>query len=379
MHNSTYLFQANDAGWQSWTERCRHDFYHTAAYHRYSESYGEGAAYLAVYGDRDRFLALPYLLRDIDIAGISSGCAGKDVTSVYGYAGPLVCGNAIDADFEREAWRAIYEIWRNQDVVSAFARLHPLLNNHSYVLISQPGEAVSAELLEVGPTVSLDLTQSDEEAWAEYRRTTRGEIRQGRKRGLAVTVDEEWTHLDCFLELYYITMKRNQASAYYYFSREQILDLKEALGKHALLVHVWSGNLIISSAIFIEYDGILHAHLEGNHPEYLKQGPFKLMVDELRLWGRQRGDRGLHLGGGRGGQEDSLFLFKAGLSKKRHPFFVARWIVDPSRYEWLVQERRREADASDLALDTGSYFPAYRAPLACAPPPAASEPETVLA
>ena len=76
-----------------WDEQLRyvdHDFYHTAAYHQFSEEQGEGKAFLAVYREGDnRRLLWPYLLRRID--GLGSG-GYFDVTSVYGYPGPLGVG-----------------------------------------------------------------------------------------------------------------------------------------------------------------------------------------------------------------------------------------------------------------------------------------------
>jgi hypothetical protein len=83
----------------------------------------------------------------------------------------------------------------------------------------------------------------------------------------------------------------------------------------------------------------------------------------VRRWGRERGDRVLHLGGGRGGREDSLFAFKSRFSKRRHPFYTGRWILDPQAYRELVAGRQRLLERSGRRVAGTGWFPLYRAPL----------------
>src|SRR5581483_8651845 len=87
------LLTSNQPEWDRWLERPRHDIYHSAAYHALSESAGEGRAFLAIVGSPDRYLAWPYLLRPIAIEGIER-CEFSDITSVYGYSGPITHGGS---------------------------------------------------------------------------------------------------------------------------------------------------------------------------------------------------------------------------------------------------------------------------------------------
>ena len=73
---------------------------------------------------------------------------------------------------------------------------------------------------------------------------------------------------------------------------------------------------------------------------------------------KKRGNRVLHLGGGLGGAPDSLFAFKAGFSKARHPFRTWRVVVDEDRYRELT----RAAQPGLAAADVPGFFPAYRRP-----------------
>ena len=108
-----------------------------------------------------------------------------------------------------------------------------------------------------------------------------------------------------------------------------------------------------------ELDGIVQAHLAGTNEGLRQLSPLKVLLDDARSWARNRGNHVLHLGGGRGGKEDSLFAFKARFSARRHAFHTGRWILEPRLYRELVEARWRGLGSCD---STGEgFFPAYRA------------------
>jgi lipid II:glycine glycyltransferase (peptidoglycan interpeptide bridge formation enzyme) len=117
---------------------------------------------------------------------------------------------------------------------------------------------------------------------------------------------------------------------------------------------------VICGGLFILCDGIVQYHLSGTLGEFLELAPMKLLLDTVRLWANERKGRVLHLGGGVGAQEDSLFEFKAGFSDRRHEFAVWRWMLLPKIYDQLCQERRRWNSRNGFNSVATDYFPAYR-------------------
>ena len=91
--------------------------------------------------------------------------------------------------------------------------------------------------------------------------------------------------------------------------------------------------------------------------------PLKLLLDDVRRWGNARGDLVLHLGGGRGGSEDSLFAFKSRFSRRRHAFHTGRWVLDRVAYQELVAARERWLAKAGRSTASPGWFPAFRAPL----------------
>jgi hypothetical protein len=353
-----FVLDVNDPAWDEWVLRAPHDIYHTAAYHRFAQEQGEGTALLAVYGTAHRFLAWPYLLRRIETHGAGSQFL-NDITSVYGYSGPVASGCEISDDFVKSAITAIQDVWRCQNAVSAFARFHPLLETHRWLVETIAGDGVTGN----GKTVSVNASISDEESFRTYTRILRQEITAARKVGLRTEVDETWSSADEFLRLYHQTMIRNRAPVSYRFSSEYISDLKQKLGSHAVLLNTKLEGRIVLSCIWLSYGSWMHAHLEGADENYLRYSPFKVMIDDVRRWAGERGYQALHLGGGRGGKEDSLFAFKARFSRLHHAFCTGRFILNQQAYDDLCEARRQEAAGLGMLFEPAGFFPAYRAVL----------------
>ena len=353
MHSIRILDAASNE-WDQWLEAANHDFYQLRQYHLCAQENGEGRAFLAVSGSAEQFVAWPYLLRDIP--GESTL---KDVCSAYGYPGPVCSRGLRDAAVIENAWKEIVAAWRFQNAVSAFTRFHPLIENSEWLMRTSASLGIRSN----GETVSLDLECSDDERRRAYQRILRQEINSARQLGVTTEVDESWSRLDEFVVLYHQTMERNKAAGSYFFPIEYFRELKAALGSHAhLMVTTFQGQLALA-CVFIEYAGTLHAHLEGADHRFMHLSPFKVMVDDVSRWARERGNRALHLGGGRGGRNDSLFAFKARFSKRRHQFRTGRWVIDDAAYAGLCEARKAEASQSAMEYAPGEFFPAYRAPL----------------
>ena len=358
----TELLAADSPDWDARLERVARDIYHTAGYHRYAAASGSGEPFLVVVGDDARGVAWPYLLRRVStIAGLE-GSDATDVDSVYGYPGPLAWGCGPGDPFIAAAWHEIRNVWRSQGAIAAFTRFHPLLDN---VALARGFEGAGDDsIVAGGPTVSIDCTLDDDAALTGYARVLRQEIAKGRQAGLVTEPDETWSEVDAFVRLYAETMARNRAPSAYDVTTDDVIRLRDALDGHLhLLVTRLDGN-VAGAQLFFEFQGIVHAHLVGTDEGQRRLSPLKVMLDDARLWARERGNRVLHLGGGRGGREDSLLAFKGRFSPRRHEFHTGRWILDPDRYAQLVEMQATHAAAASLVRADAGWFPAYRAPLA---------------
>jgi hypothetical protein len=366
------LVAANDAAWDTRLDGVPRDVYHTSGYHRYASTSGAAEPLLVVVGHGTRGLAWPYLLRRVAAVEGLEHSGATDIDSVYGYPGPIAWGCDPGDPFLAAAWGEVCEVWRSQGAVAAFTRFHPLLGNvelaRGFADASgggdgQPSASGTGPIVAGGQTVSIDCALDDADALAGYARVLRQEIAQGRRAGLVTEPDEDWSEIDAFISMYEATMSRNRAASSYGLSLDDALRLREELGDHIHLLVTRLDGAVVGAGLFTEFDRIVQAHLVGTDESQHRLSPLKVMLDDARMWARRRGNRILHLGGGRGGREDSLLAFKGRFSPRRHAFHTGRWILDPAGYAELADRRSIAAAERGLAVGDPGWFPAYRAPL----------------
>jgi ribosomal protein S18 acetylase RimI-like enzyme len=351
-----------------WDERLRSttsDVYHRSGYHRHAEATDGGTAYLAVIRDGNRAgLIWPYLVRPIAGVDELADRTGSDIDSVYGYPGPLAWGAAPGDEFVRHASEELVALWREQGGVTAFTRFHPILSNEQWAeQLGAGGPDGAPPIVQVGETVGIDLRQEGSSIVAGYRKTLRQEIARARRAGLSSRLDEDWSSLGIFTALYRDTMTRTRAAESYFYVEEDFRALKSELGEELHLFVTEADGRTAAAGLFTEHQGIVQAHLVGTDEAFRAWSPLKLLLDDVRSWASERGDHVFHLGGGRGGRDDSLMAFKRRFSALRFRFAVGRWVLDPVAYADLIAAHRtRTADAGWILADR-AYFPSYRTPV----------------
>ena len=243
------------AQWREALEGIGHDFYHEAAYHRFCQERGDGEGYLAVYREAESVLLWPYLLRPIE-----GSAEYSDVTSVYGYPGPLASG--ASGPFVERGLAALKDHWRSRNAVTAFTRLHPILGNQFLLEDIEPAQLG-------GATIAVDLRLPPEEIWRRYRKDIRHDIRHAHRHGLTVEPDPDLLRLPRFVELYRETMIRNHAEQSYFFDCSYFRRLFESFPLRAHLFTVCDGETVAAGGIFIETGRIVQYHLAASAGAHL--------------------------------------------------------------------------------------------------------------
>jgi sugar O-acyltransferase (sialic acid O-acetyltransferase NeuD family) len=346
----------DDARWMDFLQRVRHDFYHLPEYVRLEaeQSVGTATAFYAEQGEA-RFLIPLVLCRSPFSRGASP--AWQDATSPYGYACPLLLTDGDGPSGEEQLerfWEAFRTAGKAQNIVTVFLRLHPLLP-----LPTKPLEK-NGQLVRHGQTIYLDLNTDADKILAGYCRNHRRDLRRIAAAGFQVALDH-WDHYPQFIEIYRSTMKRRDAEDMYFFEGNYFERLREALGENLHLATVVSPlGEIAGGEIFVSTCGIVQNHLSGTADGFHRFAPAKLLTNHVRRWAQSQGEKLFHLGGGLGGREDSLFQFKAGFSSHRADFYTYRIVLDPSKYQQLVERWRL---SGGQVSEAGDFFPLYRRPI----------------
>ncbi|MFX0558416.1 peptidoglycan bridge formation glycyltransferase FemA/FemB family protein [Maribacter sp. CXY002] len=316
-----------------------HDFYHTYDYHTISKKEGEQPI-LFLYTENEYKIAIPFLKRAI------AGTPYHDLTSVYGYAGPIT--KNINQTFNNQKFITNFKNWLEEEgIISVFSRLHPYFD-YQNTLLSGIGEQPV-----LGKVVNIDLTQNLEEQRREYGKSTKNRTNKCR-RLCTVKLAETDEEINTFIDIYYENMDRLEANKDYYFSRQYFFDFLKCTDfkTDILLVNHVEDTTTVAASMFVKTGNMVQFHLSGSKTDYLSIAPANLFLDEMRIRATEEGYTYFNLGGGLGSKEDSLFNFKASFSKNHKEFAVWKYIANQTVYDDLSHK---------TAKTNTDFFPLYRA------------------
>lgn len=314
-----------------------YDCYHTYDYHIIGKK-DEELPILLYFESQNIQIALPLLKRFIPETEYF------DLTSVYGYAGPILNGTIkpkVLAIFQKE----LMLYCKKESIISIFSRLNPYINGQVECLRDL------GEIMKIGDIVNVNLNKSLEDQRLDYSATTKRYVNKARK---LCTIKKSNSKDDIliFKDLYHENMSRVNANDYYFFSEKYFFDILKSKNFETQVIYAILNETseIISGAITIKTNNVTHYHLSGTSTKYLKINPLRLLLDEIRVSSTEEKQLYLNLGGGLGAKNDALFSFKSSFSKESKEFKVWKFIANQDVYKSLI---------FDKDLDT-SFFPAYR-------------------
>jgi len=313
------------------------DFYHLAEYHQMDES---GASFLLHYSGELSAFALPVILRPIETTKYN------DITSVYGYAGPLSNTNRPDKETILRFHKNLLQFFDENSVVSAFSRLHPLFPIQELILEN------IGNSLDTGVTVAIDLNLSENEQTKQYSHSLKNAINHLKREHLTVKKAETQAEIETFVDIYTENMNRVHASKIYFFDNAYFFHFLQKLP--SILYLAYYEGKIISGSLFTDCNGIIQPHLSATLNDYLYLSPLKYIWDQIRHYGVGKNRNTMHLGGGFGGSCDTLFEFKAQFSHQHFPFKTWRYVHNREMYDQLVNIKFRNR------LPDSAFFPLYR-------------------
>jgi serine/alanine adding enzyme len=274
-----------------------------------------------------------------------------DLVTPYGYGGPIIIEvgklgkEVLINDFDK----AFSHYCQENRIVSEFIRFHPVINNaHDFKSIY--------EVSNIRKTVGTNLVNFDDPFQSEFSKSCRKDVRRAIKDGVSYKITHKPSdiHINKFKEIYYSTMNRNEALAYYYFEDTYFNQCAELFYENIILVEAIYNQKTIAMGFYFIYNRFIHAHLSGTLSEFLHLSPAYILKYAITEWGKKNGYSLIHHGGGKSNSpEDSLFLFKKKFGKNTEfEFYVGKKIWNEEIYNILCEKKR-----IDIETD---FFPAYR-------------------
>lgn len=272
-----------------------------------------------------------------------------DIITPYGYGGPVIL--EAEEQEKEQLVKGFYEEFskycESEGIVSEFIRFHPIVNNAlDFKDVYHP--------IWDRNTLGTNLKDFEDPVLSEFSKRCRKNVRQALNKGVSYRITCQPDNLEDFKAIYYDTMKRNDASDYYYFDDDYFKMCLEYFKQNILLIEaVYEGKTIAAGMYFL-YNKTIHVHLSGTLQEYLHLSPAYVLRYALTLWGKENGYELIHHGGGRSNREDdNLFLFKRQFAEHtKFDFYIGKKIWMPEKYTQICSKNNKSEESD--------FFPAYR-------------------
>lgn len=333
---SSFETTRDDTIWSAWlAEAGIDDVYYAASYARIWASEEHGSFVGIRYESRSGRILYPLLLVPLD--ALPGGSGLFEARTPYDFGGPWGDGPDLRA-LHREFQDVLIDWLRIRDVVSEFARIHPL---------REGGKPADAKLH--AENFVVDLTVPHDDLFSSQHRSHRGAVGAFHRRNHEIHWISDISPDDAstFTELYARTMTRVSASADYRFDAPTLAALMSL--DEMCLVRASTEIGVAAGALFLRSGDDLFYYL-GASADDRPPGTNNAILDTAIRHAQSRGLRMLHLGSG----SDSLRDFKSRIATGTVPYSVVQRIIDQSRYAALCET---------CGVAEAIYFPAFRAKL----------------
>ncbi|MEA4894594.1 MAG: GNAT family N-acetyltransferase [Oscillospiraceae bacterium] len=272
-----------------------------------------------------------------------------DVTTPYGYGGPVITAGKSTEALISEYYAAWADYCRNNRIVAEFVRFH--LYDNTDLSLHYPGE-----ITQISDNVVLNLAPTIDEIWVGFEHKVRKNVKKAQRNGLAVTSDTTGEHLPDFLDIYYNTMNRNKAKSYYFFDPSYFKALNRTLKGKYVYFHVWHNEQIVSTELVLCSQNYAYSFLGGTLEDYFPMRPNDLLKYEIIRWCKETGRTVFVLGGGYH-PGDGIYRYKKTFAPSDVvPFYTGRKVYYSEIYSQLIAIRSQEPE-----FDVESqFFPLYR-------------------
>ena len=341
-----------------WQASGREPFAHPGYVELYAG--GEAQARCALYESYGGQIFYPFLLRSIPkaIATKPAATPAFDIISPYGYGGPLLVEKPTDKgvpeienndpSIQKEQKTALFSrfyrefhLWaRNNNVVSEFVRFYLFseAREHYYGLVESPIQNVVVDLQPPLDAIRKNLPYN-----------VRRNIRIAEQSGLHVVEDPWGSRLDDHLHVYYDTMKRRRAKAFYFFPKEWFERLMEQMPGCFTFFHTMHKDTVVASELVLTANNRAYSFLSSTLREHFNLRPAHLLKHHIIQWAKNKAYSELVLGGGQK-PNDGIYAFKKSFAPKGiAPFHTGKMIFDEKTYQALSGKTTYEG-----------FFPAYR-------------------
>lgn len=338
--NYLKIISIDDSEWDNIVKSFEnYSIFYLSGYVKTFQHNGEGMPVLFYYNDGINRAINVAFKRDIsEVTGLNSLPKNKffDLITPYGYGGFIFEG---EADIVQNAYN---EYCNSNNIICEFVRFN---------LFSESWRKYDGEIESRTHNVVRDLSTPINEVLPSFKHKVRKNIRQANENNLMVESFVGNDKLDSFIEIYYGTMKRNNAKESFYFNKAFFEELNN-MDRNTIYFNVLYNGQVISTELVLYDENACYSYLGGTNADYFYLKPTEILKYEIIKWASLKGLKYFVLGGGYG-KDDGIYEFKLGFAPDGvYDFYIGRKIFNNELYNDFCKIKN-----VDIKND---FFPAYR-------------------
>lgn len=322
-----------------------YDVNYLSRYAKAFQLHGDGEPFLFYY-DKDGTRGINvFMKRDIGLVPYFKNKIPLntvfDLSTPYGYGGFWIEGEDYEAVI-----KAYNSYCLENGFVSEFVRFHLFSNYNTY--FNGISETRTHNVVR-----SLEISFDD--MFMDFEHKVRKNIKKANNAGLKIEIDEAGERLDDFLNIYYGTMDRTDASTSFFFSKEFFQEINKMENNYVYIHVIYEGKVVSSELVLYGAENC-YSFLGGTNREYFSLRPNDFLKYEIIKWAKNKGLKRFVLGGGYGG-DDGIFKYKKSFAPNGvYDFYIGKKIFDNDKYNELVELRCKD---EKFDINT-NFFPIYR-------------------
>lgn len=304
------------------------DIYYKPDYYGLYENMGYGKTECFVFEDNQEVALYPYLRNNINKLGYNLEDEYFDIQGAYGYNG--VISSCNENWFSNLFYDSFNNYCKEEKIIAEFTRFNPILRNHIF--------SRDLEVIHERNNVFVDLSIDDFEK-ESFIYSVKKNIKKAKRNLLTCYSlngkEVEKLHLQNFIDIYYLTMDRNKAEKYYYFSSGFFQSIISSLAEYCTLYFVNYYGKNISTELVLYGNEIAYSFLGGTLSEFFDLRPNDYLKEYIIKDLKSSGLKTFCLGGGREG----VFNYKKNFAKNGIiPFYIGKRIHNPKIYNEVVEQ-----------------------------------------
>jgi hypothetical protein len=307
------------------------DIYYTPEYYELYENKGDGEAKCFVFERNDDIALYPFLLNSVNDLGYELDDEYFDIQGAYGYNG--VVSSSSSQLFRVDFSHSFIKYCHENKIIAEFTRFNPILKNQVF------SQYLSVN--KMNNNIIVDLTYSEDDIWNNlYEHSVRKNVRKALRNELTIKIYQnnelsESLQND-FKDIYYATLKRNNADNYYYFDDDYFINFIKNINNNGIFCFTIKNDIPISCELVTYRNNHAYSFLGGTLSEYYPYRPNDLLKHEIILYLKNIGVKYFCLGGGQG--NDGIYKYKKSFSKLGETdFYTGSKIYDQETYDYLCK------------------------------------------